>query len=90
MSKTAIKLRICCPLVLYEEISAVFKLKNISNWHWSRQKIQFSNFQSFYAVLVKFVRNLVDWNVKSVNKEKGSRLVLSSCLVFYEEIIAVF
>ena len=29
--KTAIKVRICCAVVFYEEINAVFMLKNFSN-----------------------------------------------------------
>ena len=33
MLKTVNKVRICCAVVFYEEIIAVFMLKNFSNWH---------------------------------------------------------
>ena len=36
---------ICCRVVFYE-IIAVFKIKNMSNWHWNRQ-----NFQTFMQLL---------------------------------------
>ena len=45
-----------------------------------------SNFQSFYAVFVKFMMDFVDWNVKKgVNKEK-----ICCPVGFSEELIDVF
>ena len=63
-----------------------FQVENISNWHWSRQKLQ--NFQTF-KVCMQFLSSLwqTSWigMLQKVNKEKNCCLV-----VFYEGILAVF
>ena len=85
MLKRVNKERVCCPVVFYEEIIAVFKKKNISNWHRNRQKTQNFHFQSFYAVFVKFIQT--SWNkmFKTLNVA-GIRCPVG----FLEELIAVF
>ena len=62
-----------CPVGFSEEIIDVFNLKNISNWHRSRQKIK--NFQTLHAVFVKFMTDFVNWNAKM--GQQGTRLLFS-------------
>ena len=69
MLKRVNKERVCCLVVFYEEIIAVFKLKNISNWHRNRQKTQ--TFQSFHANFVEFPIHFVDWNVENGQQNKN-------------------
>ena len=46
---------------------------------------KFSNFQSFYAVVVKFMTDFFEWNAKK--GQQGKKLLSS---IFFEKIIAVF
>ena len=67
-----------CPVGFSEELIEVFKLKNISNRHRNRQKTEnFSSFQSFYAIFVKFLIDFVQWNV-----ENGSKVKIGGPVVF--------
>ena len=50
MLKAVIKVRICCAVVVYEDIIAVSNLRNVSNWHPNRQKTQI--FQTFKAFMI--------------------------------------
>ena len=62
--------RICCALAFYEEIIAVFKLKNFKLKPKMTKNPKFSNFQSFYAVFVKFMTDFFEWNVKKGQQGK--------------------
>ena len=55
MLKTVIKVRICCPVVFYEEITAAFKLKKTQIGTEIDTKNQ--NFQT-YQVFLQFLSNL--------------------------------
>ena len=61
--------RFCYPVVFSEELTAVFKLKNISDWHRPKNP-KISNFQSFYAFFVKFSIDNADWKVKNGHRSK--------------------
>ena len=56
---------------LLKNINAGFKLKNVPNWHRKCQKTNFSNFQSFYAFLLKFRQTSWVGMFKRINKGKG-------------------
>ena len=54
MLKTFIKVRLCCPVVFYEQIIAVFRMKTVSNLHQRSQKTQtFKIFKVFKQFLSK-------------------------------------
>ena len=55
MLKTVIKVRICCPVVSYEEITVVFKLKKSQIGTEIDKKPKILQFLKFlYAIFVKF------------------------------------
>ena len=79
MLKMVIKVRICCRVVFFEEIIAVFKLKTSQiGTEIYKKNTKTSNFQCFYAVFVKFMKDFVDWNVKK--GQQGNNLLSSSLL----------
>ena len=80
MLKTHNKAQNGCPLGFFGKITAVYQI-NTENDKISN----FFVFHSFYAILVKFLTNFVDWNVEKVSKEKNFSPVGP-----FEEFIAVF
>ena len=80
------KERVCCPVVFYEEIIVVSKLKNFSNWHRNRPKTQnFQTFKVFKQFLSNIWQTLWIWMLKSGNQER-----ICSPLGFSEELSDVF
>ena len=79
MLKTVIKVRICCPVVSYEEITVVFKLKKSQIGTEIDKKPKILQFLKFlYAIFVQFSIDFVDWDVENGHQ---SRNVLSSSLL---------
>ena len=76
--KTVIKGRIFCAVVFYEEIIALFELKNLKLKPKMTKNPKLSNFQSFYAVFVEFMTDFFEWNVKK--GQQGKKLLSSSLL----------
>ena len=75
-----IKVRICCPVVFYEEINAVSKRKITPKW----QSPKFFRFLTFLCNFCQIFDRL-DWNVEKSEQGTSS---LSGRL--FEELIAVF
>ena len=66
--------RICCPVVLSEELTAVFKLKNILNWHRPK-KLKIFQFSKFLCNYRQFSTDFVNWNVEK--SQHGTNLLSS-------------
>ena len=83
MLKTVIKVKLCCAVVFYEEIIAVFMLKS------SQIGTEIDKKPKFFKVFMQFLSNL--WQTSWIGMLKRVNLKRVCCLVvFYEEIIAVF
>ena len=59
MLKRVNKERVCCPVGFSEELIEVFKLKKSQIGTEIDKNPEFSNFQRFYAVFLKFLTDFV-------------------------------
>ena len=86
MLKTVVRGRICCAIIFYEELIAVFKLKKKLELEPNLTKTNnFPVFKNFMQLLSKFRQTSRIEMLKTV-----VRVRICCAVVFYEEIIAVF
>ena len=66
MVKTLNIAGICCPVRLFRRNNCCFLNEKISQSETEndKKKTKFSNFQSFYAIFVKYSTDFVDWIVE--------------------------
>ena len=71
MLKTINMVQICCPEFFFEVIMAVLKQKILNGpWKWHKTQ-SFPIFKVFKRFFVKFLTDVVDWNVKKGQQEKS-------------------
>ena len=81
--------RFGCPVVVFEEFCAFFKMENISeNDNTENDKNpKIFHFSKILSIFSKFSTDFVNWNIEKGQQGKN---VLSSRLGFSEEFVAVF